>query len=512
MNYLSSLTQLIIVVSIVYLSSCETKEKDEIIPDKPIITLEDTGNQMYQKNDQARFIISASIPGGLKTLNYTKTVDGVESTPTLLTIASEDATSIRAVPFEIAVIEAEGKTVTITVKVTDKSDQIATAITSYTVTSLPALPTITLQDLGNGEYQQGSKANYAINASIPGGLKTLSYTKTVDGNESSVTNLSTANSGDTQINSRNLSIDVSEEVGKKVTIKVSIVDKNDQTSAAELTYTVISSKPNPPTLSVSEGGNGSYERGDEINYNITGKIHGGFKTLTYSKVVDGIESATTVISGINVVDTNLNGNLKVLVTEDVGKQVTVKFQLIDQSDQSVTANATYTVTPTGQGGGGAVPLVSGMSTVTLGTESSLLGGFLATSKGASGVFKSSVALTNQADIDVTLGVGTTGGPSLISPDNRTSVGLDAGNPAMTNPRATFFKLEPNGPTDLSVVRALEVENNISGSSTKNVQLEAGKTYSFFQGNSTGKKGYIRVTSITGTGTNRTVTLEFIVQL
>ncbi|HAS40967.1 MAG TPA: hypothetical protein DCS93_10825 [Microscillaceae bacterium] len=269
--------------------------------------------------------------------------------------------------------------------------------------------------------------------------------------------------------------------------------------------------PNAPTISVSETGNGSYENGDQIAYTITATVPGGVKIVNFTKTVDGTESAATGITGVNPGDTTIAGTVNIPVAEDAGKTVTITVNVTDNSDQTASATATYTVVAAGQGGGGSAPLLRGTATVSLGSEGATAGSYLASSKGTAGVFLSSQAQANQADIDITFGVGNTGGPSLISPDQRTSVGLNAGSPAMTAARTTYFKAEANGPTTLSTVKAIDVENNITATTTKNLMISAGSVYSFVQAGDTGKKGYILVKSISGSGTNRTAEIEFVVQ-
>lgn len=268
--------------------------------------------------------------------------------------------------------------------------------------------------------------------------------------------------------------------------------------------------PTATLADASTATNPSYEKGDKITYKLTANIPGGFKAGSGKKTVDGNETPFN-LTGPAAGDTTISATFTVDVTEDAGKVVTVSITLIDNKDQNVTAEAKYTVAAIGQGGGGAAPLLSGTATVSLGSENATLGSYLATSKGASGVFKSSEAQANQADIDITFGVGNTNGPSLISPDARVANGLNAGNPAMTATRTTYFKAEASGPTDLGAVTALNVENNITKSTSKTVQIAAGKTYSFVQDGATGKKGYIKVDEITGSGTNRTAKITFVVQ-
>lgn len=269
--------------------------------------------------------------------------------------------------------------------------------------------------------------------------------------------------------------------------------------------------PNAPTVTVALQGNGSLEVGDVATYAVTAAIPGGFKAGSTSITVgSGTATPGQLPTGaINAGDTTASFNLTFTVpsTAAVGDMIKFSVTVIDNSDQSTTSSeATFTVVAAGQGGGGTVPLLRGTATVSLGSEgNTTLGSYLASSTAT--VYKSADATANQATIDITFGVGTTGGPSLISPDARQAAGLNQTNA----PRTTFFKAEASGPTDLGTVKAIDVENNISASTTKNVQITQGSVYSFVQSGSTGKKGYILIKTLSGTGTNRTAEIEFVVQ-
>ena len=99
----------------------------------------------------------------------------------------------------------------------------------------------------------------------------------------------------------------------------------------------------------------------------------------------------------------------------------------------------------------------------------------------------------------------------MSPDERANQGLETGSPGMDAPRTTFFKEEIDGPSDLDSVKAIDIAQNISISTDKNIQISVNKTYSFVQSGASGKKGYIRVIRISGTGTSQTATIEYVVQ-
>lgn len=284
--------------------------------------------------------------------------------------------------------------------------------------------------------------------------------------------------------------------------------------------------PNKPTLTLKDAGDGKYEVGDKASFALTATIPGGFKAASFTKTVGGVESAATQLSASSIAagDTIIpkagtTVNLAVDVTEKVGDQVTVKVTIIDNNDQNAEATASYTVVAVGQGGGGVAPLLRGKVTVKLGDINSAEGSYLASSTGK--VYKSSEAKANQGIIDITFGTGGTNSTTpfkdkaiIVSPDERANQALFTGNPAMDAPRTTFFKAEASGPTDLSTVTALNVENNITKSTSKVVEIVAGKVYSFVQDGTTGKKGYIRVISITGSGSpafTRVAEIEFVVQ-
>ena len=265
-------------------------------------------------------------------------------------------------------------------------------------------------------------------------------------------------------------------------------------------------KPPEPTVTVSIiNGDGNFERNDLITYVIRASIPGGLKQGSSGVIQpSGIGSNTPFPSDVVLRgDTAIHDTMFLIVANGAAMGTHRLFvNITDESNQNVISNTNYTIVPTGQGGGGTVPFLSGVATVDLGSETNAtLGSYLASSTGT--VYLSSNAEANQATINLTFGIGNTGGPALISPDARASVGLNE----TSAPRTTFFKLETNGPTDLSKVTAINVENKITASSNKILQIMEGNTYSFVQDGATGKKGYIRITSLN----NTQATVAFVVQ-
>ncbi|OJJ21453.1 hypothetical protein BKI52_12965 [marine bacterium AO1-C] len=273
-------------------------------------------------------------------------------------------------------------------------------------------------------------------------------------------------------------------------------------------------KPPAPTVEITIiNGDGNFERSDLITYVIKASLPGGFKQGSSGVIQpSGVGSNTPFPADVALRgDTTILDTMFLILARGAAMGTHRLFvDITDESNQNVSSETSYTVVPTGQGGGGTVPLLRGKATVDLGTEgNNMWSSYLASINGT--VYQSGDVKANQANIDITFGVGNTGGPSLISPDQRSIVGLTAGNPVMDAPRTTFFKLEENGPTDLNLVRAIEVANDITASSNKNIQITANTTYSFVQGGTSGKKGYIRVLNLSGSGTDYTAQIEFIVQ-
>ncbi|OJJ21452.1 hypothetical protein BKI52_12960 [marine bacterium AO1-C] len=286
--------------------------------------------------------------------------------------------------------------------------------------------------------------------------------------------------------------------------------------------------PSAPTISIADAGNGSYETGDSVTYNLTAKASGGVKILNFTKTVDGTESAATGFSNVTPGDTNtINATFKVPVTEAAGKTVTITVNITDNSDQSASATATYTVVATGLGGGGAAPLVKGSATLTMGTQGNPTDpSYLSTATQTDGTigktFKSSEAVANQGVIDIFFGAtnvngtaaaqfGTTALTSMVSPSEVTGANL-WGTP-LTSGRATKFAA--SSLTDVNVT-AIDVENNISSTTGNSViAIEKGKVYSFVTAG--GKKGYILVEDIINNGVNgsneanRQIKVKFAVQ-
>lgn len=267
-----------------------------------------------------------------------------------------------------------------------------------------------------------------------------------------------------------------------------------------------------PTLSLTLDNafsNVDFEPGDFIKLSIQADVPGGVKDVFYNKIIDGNEESATKIIGFTRGDVTFNGTIEVPVTEAVGTVVIIKVSITDNDDQIATTSTAYNVVAPGQGGGGSVPLLSNKVTLVLGAGNDTTGSYLASANGV--VYKSNEAKNNQAAIDITLGLDATQQFQLISPDERANQGLEIGTPAMDAPRTTFFKEETDGPSNLDSLKAVDVAENISASTKKNILISANKTYSFVQGGASGKKGYIRVTSINSTVTSQTVTIEYVVQ-
>ena len=269
--------------------------------------------------------------------------------------------------------------------------------------------------------------------------------------------------------------------------------------------------PPPTVILVTESNfsNVQFEPGDFVKVIIQAEVPGGLKDIFYNKTIENDEVSSTKVIGFTRGDVMFSDFIEIPVNEPVGTVVTVQLNIVDNNDQIASANTTYLVVAAGQGGGGSVPVLQEKVTVSLGVAGGANGSYLASSTGR--VYTAAEAFNNQSIIDITFGVNNQNIPQLVSPDERANQGLATGNPVITTPRTTFFKPEPNGPTDLGTVSAIEIAQNITQGDLKHIAIEEGKTYSFVQGDAGNKKGYIYVKSLTGTGTQLIATIDVIVQ-
>ncbi len=260
-----------------------------------------------------------------------------------------------------------------------------------------------------------------------------------------------------------------------------------------------------------------FEIGEKVRITVNITAPEGITIFGIDKIVNGgaAQSITSDFSNVpNPGATTFTSTYDIPVSEAVGAQVQIVVKAISGTGSTFRSDSyTYEVVAQGQGGGGGVfPLLRAQVTVALGSQDNTnTGSYFNSALGTSGVYLSAAveALSNaqKAAIDITFGViGTTS--TLISPSARAGAGFN--NPMGAQASITSFKTEA-ALTGINAVTSSDVENDINHSSgsvfTQNIA--AGSVYSFI--NAAGAKGYIKVTSITGSGTNTTANLDVIVQ-
>lgn len=169
-------------------------------------------------------------------------------------------------------------------------------------------PTITIADAGNGNYENGDNITYTITAAIPGGLKILNFTKTVDGTEGAATGVNGPAAGDTAV-AGTVTIPVTEDEGKTVTITVNVIDNNDQTASATATYTVVGAGQGgggaiplvqgSATLSLgTQGASAGSYLSTATNGSTVGEVFGATDAQTNVAKIDIFFGATTSAGGV----------------------------------------------------------------------------------------------------------------------------------------------------------------------------------------------------------------------
>lgn len=274
------------------------------------------------------------------------------------------------------------------------------------------------------------------------------------------------------------------------------------------------------TVSVDEDATyttNNFEVGEVVKVSVDITADDGITIFGIDKVVNGgAAQALTLNTTPAPGATNFSADYDITVTEAVGSSVQIIVKATAGNGNTFTTDTyTYNVVAQGQGGGGGVfPLLRSQITVGLGAQGSTLGSYLNTSTGTVYLSSEVNSLSNaeKAAIDITFGVlaaADGGGPTIISPDARTSFTVPFNNPMGDQASTTTFKTDAL--TDIDAVTSSDVENDVdhTSGSAAFIGISSGSVYSFI--NEAGAKGYFKVTSITGSGDARVANLDVLVQ-
>lgn len=264
-----------------------------------------------------------------------------------------------------------------------------------------------------------------------------------------------------------------------------------------------------PTITATQDASyttSDFEVGEQIV--VTANITASEGIQIFQVLQDGVDITTDFDTSIlpASADTTYEQAFTFTVAGAAGDTGSIEFRVKDADDTDFTsASYPYTVVAQGLGGGGGVfPLLRTKATVSLGAENASEGSYFASSTGT--VFLSGQSEANQSTIDITFGVGASGGASLISPDHRSEVSLNETTAATTTTFSTSTL------TSIDAVTSSDIENNISSSdvTSKFVNVSSGSVYTFV--NAAGAKGYVKVNSITGSGMARVAEIDVLVQI
>ncbi|TAF68149.1 MAG: hypothetical protein EAZ55_00495 [Cytophagales bacterium] len=344
------------------------------------------------------------------------------------------------------------------------------------------IATVNIENLTTGKttYQKGEALSFKVTATASGGFEQFEIAK-ID----KATGVKTV-----------LKFDEAPQLSKK----------RDSTFSASYTY-IVNETPGSYAIRVTVQNPDNPAVETELAYTvIDGPGITGFAPNT------GVVGTTVIITGEGFSATPANNtvrfnNTNATVTAATANSLTVTVPTgattgkisVTVNSKTGTSSGDFTVAAATGGGG----TVFGTKTVNLGSEGNFaVGSYLATSTGI--VYFSSQAFANISTIDVTFGLGTSGTASLISPDARSSVGLTQ----YAGSRTTLFKLE-TPPAALNTVTFAQLDAITVANTSTRVAITVGNTYAFV--NTSGKKGYMRIKTITGTGNNLTAEIEYIVQ-
>ncbi len=280
----------------------------------------------------------------------------------------------------------------------------------------------------------------------------------------------------------------------------------------------------------------NFEKGESIRINAIGSIPEGLTGFSFEKNIGNTGFSPIPTEEITLISGSLpipNGNTSLFsftadikINENAGQIVTLRITA-NSLGQNQRAIYSYQVVAQGQGGsGGVYPLLYPVFEVILGGQGTDIGSYLASSVGSSqGIYTdaqiSMLSTSQQRNINISAGItdaegnATTGTEAtiaaLISPNDRANRGFeDAG--LGTNASMTSFKYEPNISTQASfdAITATSLSLNIVHNTEMRFQsLSVGATYSFVSQN--GKKGYLRILSITGAEESQNITFKVLTQ-
>jgi hypothetical protein len=246
--------------------------------------------------------------------------------------------------------------------------------------------------------------------------------------------------------------------------------------------------------------NPSFEIGEILWLEISGNAPSGLVEFVVTK---------TINDGEPILEANLSdlysgfiayGHQLGIVTDDgtIGDNVEITVSVKGVADIAhATQTFSYTVAAQGQGGsGGKYPKLMGSST-NLGSQgNNTYGSYYSSSANTVYDGFDGVSEEEQAMVDITFGT-ILNIPNLISPDERANKGLD--NFLGTNATNTTFKNEGNA-LDFYAITSTDVALiDHSEGAVSNLLIAEEVVYSFV--NTSGKKGYIKVNTITDNGGN-----------
>ncbi|MCL6266053.1 IPT/TIG domain-containing protein [Flagellimonas myxillae] len=263
-----------------------------------------------------------------------------------------------------------------------------------------------------------------------------------------------------------------------------------------------------------------FEIGESVSIDVSVTAEEGISEFGLYKSVNG---ATPIAieddyDAPEVGDTEFSATYEFVVTELVDDIVEYIVMVKDEDDEAfATASHTIDVVAQGQGGSGGLYRLLNPKTQNLGygTQGNEFNDCL--NSGEPEAYKAKdvpdeLTIAEQMGIDITIGVTNFDGDGpgtnwvkLISPDAREGLGF--GDLLEANSSTTKFNSVQI--TSLDGITSTDVENNIGNDGNSAQIIGVGSVYSFI--NQAGAKGYIKVNDINGSGNNRTVFLEILVQ-
>ncbi|MBU0765085.1 MAG: hypothetical protein KJ607_09645 [Bacteroidetes bacterium] len=262
-----------------------------------------------------------------------------------------------------------------------------------------------------------------------------------------------------------------------------------------------------PTITVSPATTTAWQ-GDTVTFTVTLSGNQKFKTLTITPNQDqaGQSETVTTFSGDYAATHTYTYVVPGTVTD--GMYITVTFKIVDDEDLETTATAQINIEEPAPD----CDPIDTYASQTLGSYDNVAGSFFASATGT--IYTVATAATNCGSVDFVYGYGVTNHATIFAPDDDVSGMADISNYGIANwttTNATRFKEVSTSYTWANIVEDCEIVTECASGCTEKFinDLSDGAIVAFIT--AAGKKGFIKVNTITGSDSSGSISIDVKVQ-